>query len=97
MELLDNGKDAFRAIFAHIRDRSSESCLIHCSAGKDRTGVAVALILAIAGVDHSTIKSEYMLTEEGLKPMKASVVVYLSKKSGSEWTNERVSSLLDLR
>ncbi len=97
MDHLDNGEVAFRAIFTHLRDKPSEGCLIHCSAGKDRTGVAVALILAVAGVDHSTIEHEYMLTEEGLKPMKQSVIRYLSEKSGSEWTDERVSSLLGVR
>ncbi|MCD9197700.1 tyrosine-protein phosphatase [Aeromicrobium wangtongii] len=33
--------------------------VIHCSAGKDRTGVAVALVLAAVGVDDTTIAAEY--------------------------------------
>lgn len=97
MEYLDHGKDAFRTIFTHIRDHPDQSCLIHCSAGKDRTGVAIALILATAGVETSTIQQEYRLSEEGLKPMKGSVVRYLTEKSGSEWTDQQVTSLLGLR
>jgi protein-tyrosine phosphatase len=36
--------------------------LIHCLAGKDRTGVTVALILTLAGVDRDAIIHEYLLT-----------------------------------
>lgn len=53
--------------------------------------------MALAGVDYSTIKQEYTLTEEGLEPMKDSLVQWLSAKSGAEWTRERVSGLLSLR
>lgn len=33
--------------------------VIHCTAGKDRTGVAVALVLSAIGVDDETIAEEY--------------------------------------
>jgi protein-tyrosine phosphatase len=33
--------------------------LIHCAAGKDRTGVAVAVALSVAGVSHEDIAQEY--------------------------------------
>ncbi|MYM61827.1 tyrosine-protein phosphatase [Pseudomaricurvus sp. HS19] len=36
--------------------------LIHCSGGKDRTGVACALILALLGVEQETIVEDYMLS-----------------------------------
>ena len=36
--------------------------LFHCTAGKDRTGWAAALLLGIAGVDRSTIMADYLLT-----------------------------------
>lgn len=37
--------------------------LIHCTAGKDRTGVAVALLLELIGVDREWILADYALTE----------------------------------
>lgn len=95
--MLAAGGPAFRSIFVHIRDKPTQACLIHCSAGKDRTGVAAALILALAGVDDATITSEYQLTEEGLKAMRPSVIKYLNEKSGPEWTEKQVSKLLDIR
>lgn len=40
--------------------------LIHCTAGKDRTGVIVALILKCIGIEESVIVDEY-LQSEGVK------------------------------
>jgi protein-tyrosine phosphatase len=38
--------------------------VIHCSAGKDRTGVAVAMVLAALGVGHEAIIADYVLTRQ---------------------------------
>ncbi len=38
--------------------------LFHCTAGKDRTGWAAALLLEVAGVDRATILADYLLTNE---------------------------------
>eukprot|EP00005_Dracoamoeba_jomungandri_P007099 CAMPEP_0174275858 /NCGR_PEP_ID=MMETSP0439-20130205/60068_1 /TAXON_ID=0 /ORGANISM="Stereomyxa ramosa, Strain Chinc5" /LENGTH=227 /DNA_ID=CAMNT_0015368029 /DNA_START=539 /DNA_END=1219 /DNA_ORIENTATION=- len=38
--------------------------LIHCRAGKDRTGVVVATLLAILGIPEEIIVEEFMLSEE---------------------------------
>lgn len=37
--------------------------VFHCAAGKDRTGVAAALILGLLGVDNATIKEDYLITQ----------------------------------
>ncbi|MFT4051812.1 MAG: tyrosine-protein phosphatase [Microbacterium sp.] len=37
--------------------------LVHCTAGKDRTGVTVALMLAAAGVEREAVVADYALTE----------------------------------
>ncbi|KAL6713767.1 hypothetical protein ACLMJK_008259 [Lecanora helva] len=97
VDMLTAGAPALRKIFFHLRDHPSEGCLVHCTAGKDRTGVAVALILAIAGVRDADIIDEYRLTEEGIKAMLPSVIDYLRKKSGSEWTEERALKLVEIR
>jgi protein-tyrosine phosphatase len=36
--------------------------LVHCAAGKDRTGLLVALLLGLAGVDSEAIVTDYMRT-----------------------------------
>ena len=37
--------------------------VFHCAAGKDRTGVAAALILGLLGVNNATIKEDYLITQ----------------------------------
>ena len=52
---------SYRALFAHlIEDRAP--LVIHCTAGKDRTGFACALILHALGVPDETIAEDYLLT-----------------------------------
>jgi protein-tyrosine phosphatase len=34
--------------------------LLHCSAGKDRTGIGAALILTLLGVEHETVLDDYL-------------------------------------
>src|SRR5437899_1488547 len=52
---------SFRALFAHLlEDRAP--LVIHCTAGKDRTGFACALILHALGVSREVIAEDYLLT-----------------------------------
>jgi len=37
--------------------------VVHCSSGKDRTGIAVAILLALLGVSEADIVADYHLTE----------------------------------
>lgn len=47
--------------------RTEYSSLFHCSAGKDRTGIAAALLLGALGVDREVIMEDYMLSAEYIK------------------------------
>lgn len=40
--------------------------LVHCAAGKDRTGVVVAALLLAAGVDPTAVAADYRRTEESM-------------------------------
>jgi protein-tyrosine phosphatase len=41
---------------------SDGAVIVHCAAGKDRTGVVVALALDLVGVDRDVIVEDYLLT-----------------------------------
>jgi len=42
------------------------AAIVHCAAGKDRTGVIIALALTIAGVERDVIVADYAATNERL-------------------------------
>ncbi|HLZ00783.1 MAG TPA: tyrosine-protein phosphatase [Bradyrhizobium sp.] len=52
---------SFRELFANLLDESAP-LVVHCTAGKDRTGFAVALILHALGVPSQVISQDYLLT-----------------------------------
>ena len=56
----DNVVAALRALAATQEGTS----VVHCAAGKDRTGVVCALALAVAGVAHEDIVADYAMTAE---------------------------------
>jgi protein-tyrosine phosphatase len=52
---------SFRELFTHLVDGEGP-LVIHCTAGKDRTGFACALILHALGVPEKVIGEDYLLT-----------------------------------
>ena len=56
-----DNKESWIKIFNLLLD-SDGGVLFHCSAGKDRTGVVIALILTMLGIDKETIYNDYLLT-----------------------------------
>ncbi len=46
---------------------SERAVLVHCAAGKDRTGVVVAMALDAAGADRNAIVEDYMVTQERIE------------------------------
>lgn len=57
---------------------ADQPVLVHCTVGKDRTGVTVALTLAAAGVDEDAVVADYARTESMLP----------------EWRNQKIVDAL---
>lgn len=53
---------------------AERAVLVHCAAGKDRTGVVVALALDAVGVDRSVIVEDYLRTAERIEQIMARLV-----------------------
>lgn len=79
--------DMYRSILNDSRDRvvsvvrgivEDQPVLVHCTAGKDRTGVTVAMALAAVGVERDSVVSDYARTEQFVSPeVRARVVAHL--------------------
>jgi protein-tyrosine phosphatase len=54
----------FRALFATLSDGAHRPLVFHCTAGKDRTGFASALLLSLLGVPWEAVVEDYLRTNE---------------------------------
>ncbi|PAV24021.1 tyrosine serine phosphatase [Pyrrhoderma noxium] len=79
--ILENGGPAFETVLRHLKDRPGEPCLIHCTAGKDRTGVFAAILQLLLGADDDSIAHDYNLTTYGLAPVLPALVARFQKES----------------
>jgi protein-tyrosine phosphatase len=65
---LDHTMPTVANILRAIAEAPEGGVLVHCMAGKDRTGLVAALLLELAGVPRRTVAEDYALTAEYLKP-----------------------------
>lgn len=54
-----------------VAQPQSRPAIVHCAAGKDRTGVLVAVLLALLGVPDETIAEDYALSAEATEALLA--------------------------
>ncbi|EGS22665.1 uncharacterized protein CTHT_0011380 [Thermochaetoides thermophila DSM 1495] len=89
----------FRTILEHLASRTAPTpVLIHCTAGKDRTGVIIALILALCHVSDETIADEYSLTEIGLASRKEEIIQRLIRPGEAlEGDREKAERMVSAR
>ena len=65
--VLDNARTELATVLHVIAESSPGPLLFHCVAGKDRTGVIAALMLALADVDPDAIAYDYALSTTRLR------------------------------
>ena len=58
----------FEAFFDILFDNPDSTIMFHCTAGKDRTGFASALILSLFGVTKEIVMDDYLLSNKTYKP-----------------------------
>ena len=59
---LEFGPESWLKIFEILANKDSLPLVLHCTAGKDRTGVSTAFLLSVLGVDRDLIEADYKLT-----------------------------------
>lgn len=84
---------AFQKIFgdslrflAHEKPNDDAGILVHCAAGKDRTGTLCALVQGVLGVSRKDIMDDYMLTLEAvdIEAIITPAAAMFSKRYGRE-------------
>jgi protein-tyrosine phosphatase len=63
VSMVDQSAQRYRGLFEVLLAAGDENILINCSAGKERTGVASALLLTALGVPRETIYYDFMLSK----------------------------------
>jgi protein tyrosine/serine phosphatase len=64
LDLARDGRAGLAAALGVIADESSAPVVVHCVAGKDRTGVVCALALSLLGVADADVAEDYALSTE---------------------------------
>jgi protein-tyrosine phosphatase len=68
-----------KALFQRISEPDNLPILIHCSAGKDRTGVVSGLLQLVLGVPFETVMEDYLKTNDYINAYKHDVFRRLSR------------------
>jgi protein-tyrosine phosphatase len=67
LECLERFRSETAAALAAVARASDGGVVVHCQAGKDRTGLVSALVLRLAGVSREQVGLDYAVTEENLR------------------------------
>jgi protein-tyrosine phosphatase len=87
---IDWNRAGIVAAVAAIADAPSGGVLVHCHAGKDRTGSVVAILLSVLGVSDEDIADDYALTALTLEPL---IIEWLDSNTQDVAERERLRNL----
>ena len=68
MDTLDHSQQEIKQVFDVLTDESAYPIMVHCTQGKDRTGLIVLLVLLLCGVTQDAMSQDYVMTEKELEP-----------------------------
>lgn len=70
IDTLDHSGPEVKEFFDVLADERSWPVMVHCTQGKDRTGITILLILLLCGIPIQAITKDYILSEKELEPEK---------------------------
>jgi protein-tyrosine phosphatase len=89
--MVDASRDRLAAVIVEIADAPPGGIVVHCHAGRDRTGLVVALALHLAGVPAESIAADYALSDDAPPAMILNTLAHVKAQYGGV-TNYLVSS-----
>lgn len=69
-EFVESQTSVFRDVLAQLLASEASRILIHCSAGKDRTGFLIAMLHLALNVDRDDVEHDYLLSRQYYLPEK---------------------------
>ena len=63
--------DKWQQLFRTLLASNGKAVLFHCTNGKDRTGVAVSIVLSALGVSYNDVMHDYLRTNRSLPALQA--------------------------
>ncbi|QBR02767.1 tyrosine-protein phosphatase [Paraburkholderia pallida] len=70
-DLVRHRQAQFQQVVVHVARAASGPVLLHCTAGKDRTGIAVALLLEAIGVGRDQVVADYLQSNAAMQAIVA--------------------------
>jgi protein-tyrosine phosphatase len=69
LNFAEDGREGLLGALRVIADPERAPVVVHCMAGKDRTGTVCALTLSLLGVSDQDIATDYALTTSAMEPL----------------------------
>ncbi len=95
-ETMAEHSNSFKALFDLIKKYPEKPIAFHCSAGKDRTGVAAALILLSLGASEETVMEDYLLSNIHRKTENDGILGEIKKYTTDEGFLSVIRSMLEV-
>ncbi|ORY68782.1 protein-tyrosine phosphatase-like protein [Pseudomassariella vexata] len=84
LEVVDFYQPAWKVILEHVKDRPQDPFLVHCVAGRDRTGVLGGLLLTLAGASPDVVTLDYLLSRIGTEPVRKRLLAFAMAGTSAE-------------
>lgn len=92
LRMTSEGAPAYRGFFQYLAAPDALPAVFHCMGGRDRTGVAAALLLRVLGVAAEDVADDYALTGSHLRPHLAR---FLRQAERMQMTEAEMADLLE--
>lgn len=97
LDILDAAAPVFRQIMELLLSEDRAPVLIHCHAGKDRTGIIVALILLALGTERKLIIDDFLKSNEALIPYFKKMLLIRKIISLGYFPSERMLNVITVK
>lgn len=85
LETAERGAAALRRVLTVLTEPGSLPAAFYCAAGKDRTGIAAGIVLALLGVPAEVVAEDYALSEIATRRWEASIAAGARDDTQTAW------------